>query len=106
RTSLSISAFNSGSLRGRGFVDPIRGVGWQRVAKYSHASGMRRRMNADRWRAGHEGIDQLRDGRLPPERSFHGGKTTSVFEFVPEEDRQWFAWVMSSYVIRARSTES
>ena len=48
-------------------------------------------MNADRWRASHEGIDQLRDGRLPPEKSFRGGKTTSVFEFVPEGDRQWFA---------------
>jgi hypothetical protein len=48
-------------------------------------------MNADRWRASHEGIDQLRDGRLPPEKSFRGGKTTSVFEFVLEEGRQWFA---------------
>ena len=48
-------------------------------------------MNVDRWRATHEGVDQLRDGQLPPEKSFRGGKTTSVFEFVPEEDRQWFA---------------
>src|SRR2546430_16450958 len=52
---------------------------------------MRRRMNVDRWRATHEGVDQLRDGQLPPEKSFRGGKTTSVFESVPEEDRKWFA---------------
>src|SRR6266481_4328573 len=94
--SLSISAFN--------FADATRGVGWQRVAKYSRESWMLQKTRADRWRASHEEIDQLRDGRLPPGKSFHGGKTTSVFEFVPEEDRQWFAWVISSDVIRAKSS--
>jgi len=52
---------------------------------------MRRKMNTDRWRASHEGIGQLPDGQLPPGKSFRGGKTTSVFEFVPGEDRQSFA---------------
>jgi len=63
----------------------------QRGAKYFREFWMLRKMRADRRGRSRQEIGQLPGARLLPGKSFRGGKTTSVFEFAPEEDRQWFA---------------